>query len=87
MPFAVSDSVKRRAANKVLAGLGSEMLAVLEHHFRRSYAISLDPNDSSKFSLDQLHFALSVLLGEHHANVLLSQMTKEIEQLATEQTH
>lgn len=76
-----SDGIKRKAVNTVLATLGEEMMEVVKYHLRRSYSISLDPNDQSKFSLDQLHFALSVLIGEGGANNLLNQVTHEIEEL------
>jgi hypothetical protein len=76
-----SDRVKRQAANIVLARLGEEMSDVVKYHLHRSYSISLEPNEQSKFSLDQLHFALSVLLGEGGANNLLNQVTHEIEEL------
>jgi hypothetical protein len=81
MPVAVSDIVKRQAANTVLARLGEEMIEVVKYHLRRSYAISLAPNDNSNFSLDQLHFGLSVMLGEGSANNLLKQITEEINEL------
>lgn len=53
-------------------------------HLRR-YGVILDSRDTSKFSLDQLHFGLSVLLGEGTANNLLEQITKEIDELQSEQ--
>ena len=82
-----SDSIRRRAASIVLGRLGEEMMGVVEHHLRRSYGISLKQEDSSKFSLEQLHFALSVLLGEGHANNLLRQITIEMEEIMREQVH
>jgi len=82
MPATVSDSVKRKAANIVLARLGEEMIAVVKYHMRRSYAISLAPDDTSRFSLEQLHFGLSVMLGEGHANNLLRQITDEIKEIS-----
>lgn len=81
MPITVSNSIKRKAANTVLARLGEEMIEVVKYHLRRSYAISLEPNDDSSFSLDQLHFGLSVMLGEGSANNLLRQITEEISEL------
>ena len=81
MPAVVSDIVKRQAANTVLARLGEEMIEVVKYHLRRSYAISLAPNDNSNFSLDQLHFGLSVMLGEGSANNLLKQIAEEINEL------
>lgn len=81
MPAVVSDIVKRQAANTVLARLGEEMIEVVKYHLRRSYAISLAPNDNSTFSLDQLHFGLSVMLGEGSANNLLKQIAEEINEL------
>ena len=86
MPLMVSDIVKRQAANTVLARLGEEMIEVVKYHLRRSYAISLAPDDNSKFSLDQLHFGLSVMLGEGSANNLLKQITEEINELVRTQT-
>ena len=85
MSVTISESVKRKAANTVLARLGEEMIEVVKYHLRRSYAISLAPNDNSKFSLDQLHFGLSVMLGEGSANNLLRQITDEINELARTQ--
>lgn len=82
-----SNSIKREAANTVLARLGQEMIEVIKHHLRRSYAISFDPQDESKFSLEQLHFALSVLLGEGHANDLMRQIAEEIKELTNSQAH
>lgn len=87
MSNAASDSVKRRAANIVLARLGEEMMEVVERHLRRSYGISLTSGDTSKFSLEQLHFGLSVLLGEGSANNLLQQITREIDGILNEQIH
>jgi hypothetical protein len=87
MPLAASDRIKRKAANIVLARLGEDMIVVVKHHLRRSYAISFDPDDDSKFSLEQLHFGLSVMLGEGSANNLLSQITAEIKSLMPEQMH
>ncbi len=87
MPSEVSDSVKRHAANTVLDRLGQEMSEVVRFHLRRSYAISFSPDDDSKFSLDQLHFGLSVMLGEGHANNLLRQVTEEIKGLTRQQMH
>lgn len=81
MPVTVSDSIKRQAANSVLARLGEEMIEVVKYHLRRSYAISFAPNDTSSFSLDQLHFGLSVMLGEGSANNILKQITEEINEL------
>ena len=81
MPITVSDSVKRQAANTVLARLGEEMIEVVKYHLRRSYAISFDPTDDSPFSLEQLHFGLSLMLGEGHANSLLRQITEEIKEI------
>jgi len=85
MPITVSDSLKRQAANTVLARLGEEMIEVVKYHLRRSYAISLAPNDNSTFSLDQLHFGLSVMLGEGSANNLLRQISEEIHELTRTQ--
>ena len=78
MPKAVIDSIKRRAASIVLARMGKEMAQVMQSHLQRSYGISLTEGDPSIFSFDQLHFGLSVLLGEGNANILLQQITKEI---------
>ena len=81
----VSESLKREAANRVLQRLGEEMIEVVKYHIRRSYAISFDPKDESHFSLDQLHFALSVMLGEGSANSLLNQISQEIKELSQAQ--
>jgi hypothetical protein len=85
MSVTVSDDVKRQAANTVLARLGEEMIEVVKYHLRRSYAISLAANDGSHFSLDQLHFALSVMLGEGSANNILKQIIEEINELGRAQ--
>jgi hypothetical protein len=85
MSVTVSDNVKRQAANTVLARLGEEMIEVVKYHLRRSYAISFAPNDASSFSLDQLHFALAVMLGEGSANNILGQITEEINELGRAQ--
>jgi hypothetical protein len=77
----VTESLKREAANWVLQRLGEEMIEVVKYHLRRSYAISFDPKDPSPMSLDQLHFGLSVMLGEGHANNLLRQITEEIQEM------
>ena len=87
MPPTVTDSVKRKAANTVLSRLGEEMIEVVKYHLRRSYAISFAPEDESKFSLDQLHFGLCVMLGEGSANNILSQITHEIEEITQGQMH
>ena len=87
MPVAVSDRIKREAASIVLARLGEDMIAVVKYHLRRSYGISFDPDDASKFSLEQLHFGLSVMLGEGSANNLLPQIIEEIKTLMQEQIH
>lgn len=87
MPSSVSDSVKRQAANTVLARLGEEMMEVVKYHLHRSYAISFALNETSKFSLDQLHFGLSVMLGEGTANNILQQIKREIDELQREQLH
>ena len=81
MPIAVTEGLKREAANKVLHRLGEEMIEVIKYHLRRSYAISFDPKDDSPMSLEQLHFGLSVMLGEGHANELLRQISEEIEEI------
>ena len=75
-----SDSLKREAANRVLDRLGSDMVEVIKFHMKRSYGISFDQKAESPFSLDQLHFALSVMLGEGHANNLLKQIVEEIKE-------
>jgi hypothetical protein len=87
MPLAANDRIKRKAANIVLARLGEDMIVVVKHHLRRSYAISFDPDDDSKFSLEQLHFGLSVMLGEGSANNILPQIAEEIKTLMQEQMH
>ena len=87
MPATASDSIKRQAANTVLARLGEEMIEVVKYHLRRSYAISLGPNDTSMFSLEQLHFGLSVMLGEGSANNILKQITQEINELLQAEAH
>jgi hypothetical protein len=61
------------------------MIEVVKYHLRRSYAISFAPNDVSSFSLDQLHFALAVMLGEGSANNILGQITEEINELGRAQ--
>lgn len=86
MPSTVSDSIKRQAANTVLARLGEEMIEVVKYQSRR-YGISFALDDDSKFSLDQLHYALSVLLGEGTANNILKQITQEINELVQTQAH
>jgi hypothetical protein len=80
MPDATG-TVMRKAANIALNRLGEEMFEVVAYHLRRSYAITFDPNDDSRFSLDQLHFALSVMLGEGRANNVLQQVVDEIRDL------
>lgn len=85
MSVTITESVKRQAANIVLARLGEEMIEVVKYHLRRSYAISFTPNDDSHFSLDQLHFGLSVMLGEGSANNLLTQISEEINELCRTQ--
>ena len=74
-------SVMRKAANIALNRLGEEMFEVVAYQLRRSYAITFEPNDDSQFSLDQLHFALSVMLGEGSANNVLRQVVDEIRDL------
>ena len=85
MSVTVSDNIKRQAANTVLARLGEELTEVVKYHLRRSYAISLAPNDGSTFSLDQLHFALAVMLGEGSANNILKQISEEINEIGNVQ--
>jgi hypothetical protein len=85
MSVTVSDNIKRQTANTVLARLGEEMIEVVKYHLRRSYAISLAPNDDSAFSLDQLHFGLAVMLGEGSANNILKQITEELNELGKAQ--
>ena len=81
MPVASGEQLKRQAANIVLARLGEEMIEVVKYHLRRSYGISLAPNDDSHFALDQLHFGLSVMLGEGSANNILKQISDELNEL------
>jgi hypothetical protein len=80
MPRAASDLVKRKAASIVLATLGEGTRQLVEQHLSR-YGVSLDVKESSKFSLDQLHFGLSVLLGEGMANMLLQQIIIQIDEI------
>ena len=84
---AASDEIKRRAANVVLGRLGEEMIEVVKLHLRRSYSITFDLKDNAKFSLDQLHFGLSVLLGEGLANNLMRQIKDEIDEISKVQIH
>jgi hypothetical protein len=74
-------SVMRKAANIALNTLGEEMFEVLAYQLRRSYAITFDPDDDTQFSLEQLHFALCVMLGEGSANNVLRQVVDEIHEL------
>ncbi|HKU49572.1 MAG TPA: hypothetical protein VJP79_06455 [Nitrososphaera sp.] len=76
-----TDDIKRKAVFIALNRLGEEMFEVIRYHLHRSYAISFDPDDPSKFSLEQLHFALSVMLGQGTANNVLRQVTDEIREL------
>ena len=57
------------------------MADVIKYHLRRSYAITFDETEDATFSLDQLHFALSVMLGEGSANNLLRQISEEMKML------
>ena len=82
MQTTVSDSMKREAANRVLQRLGEEMIEVIKYHLRRSFAISFDPKDNSPLSLEQLHFGLSVMLGEGTANNVLKQITDELKEMS-----
>ena len=74
-------SIMRKAANIALNRLGEEMFEVLAYQLRRSYAITFDPDDDTQFSLEQLHFALCVMLGEGSANNVLRQVVDEIHEL------
>jgi hypothetical protein len=65
-----------KATNMVLALLGEEMAEVIKYHLRCSCAISFA--DDATVSLDQLHFAPSVLLGDGTANSILGQIASEI---------
>jgi hypothetical protein len=85
MRSAASNEIKRKAANIVLSRLGAEMDGVIKYHLKRSYAICLEREDESNFSLDRVHFGLSLLLGQGHANELLRQMTEEIKILLSGQ--
>jgi hypothetical protein len=78
LSIAATDTIKRKAANIVLSRLGEEMMEVIKFHLRRSYGISMAADDPSTFSLEQLHFGLSVMLGEGSANNLLRQIADEI---------
>lgn len=71
----------------MLATLGEETIAVIKNNLSRSYAISFVVDDDSKFLLDQLHFGLSVMMGESSANNILSQITREIDNILLEQMH
>ena len=75
-------TIMRKAANIALSRLGEEMFEVLAFQLRRSYAITFDPNDDTQFSLEKLHFALCVMLGEGSANNVLRQVVDEIHELA-----
>jgi hypothetical protein len=85
MNSAPANRIKREAARIVLARLGEDMIEIVKHHLKRSYDISFDPKDDSTFSLDQLHFGLSVMLGEGHASNLLRQINDEIKTLSRSQ--
>jgi len=87
MSATMTERMKREAVNIVLERLGTEMFEVVKFHLKRSYAISLNLNDDSSLSLDQLHFGLSVILGEGHANNLLSQVVREIKEMPNKETH
>ena len=80
MPIQASCKVVREAAVKVLDRLGQEMFEVIKYHLKRSYAISFAPDDESPLSLDQLHFALSVMLGDGTANNILKQIADELQE-------
>ena len=84
---AENDEIKRKAANVVLGRLGEEMIDVVKLHLRRAYDINFDPKENSKFSLDQLYFGLSVLLGEGLAKNLMGQIKEEIDILSRVQVH
>jgi hypothetical protein len=74
-------SIMRKAVNIALNRLGEEMFEVLAYQLRRSYAITFDPTDDTQFSLEQLHFALCVMLGEGSANNVHRQVVDEIREL------
>ncbi|HKX81084.1 MAG TPA: hypothetical protein VJL54_02410 [Nitrososphaera sp.] len=80
MPKDASDKVKRQAAAKVLDSVGGDMNDILTRHLR-DYDVSLDPAASSPFSLEQLHFGLSVLFGDSNANNILQQIVEQIEEI------
>jgi hypothetical protein len=80
-----SKEIKMKAVNIVLGRLGTEMDAVIKYHLKRSYAVSVDREDGSDFSLDRIHFGLALLLGQGQANELLRQIAEEIKILSSGQ--
>ena len=79
---AVGVEIKKKIAVEVLHRLSDDMFDVIKYHLSGYYSISLDAEDNKAFSLDQLHFGLSVLLGEGAANNILRQISNEINQYA-----
>jgi hypothetical protein len=85
MKSAAIKEIKRKAANIVFSRFGAEMDSIIKYHLKPSYALCLAREDEYDFSLDRIHFGLSLMLGQSHANELLRQMTEEIKILLSEQ--
>lgn len=83
----ISNEIKRKAANNVLDNLRLELVDLIKSHLTRSYGISFTSDDDSQFSLEQLHFGLSLMLGEEMANGILNDITAEMHDLLQIQLH
>lgn len=86
MQLSVEVGVKNRAVNQVLERLGQEMFEIVRNQLHLNYAISLEEAQSefTIYAVPELHYALSKLLGVSAANLLVSEIDREVERLLSE---
>ena len=64
----------------VLARLGDDNLVMLKENLKSQYKIDLDSEDS--FTLEELQIALQRFLGDHGARLLITEIVREIKEIA-----
>jgi hypothetical protein len=79
MASQVADDMKREAIIAVFSRLGEDNLAMLKHNLRTDYKIDLENNT---FTLEELQVALHRFMGGNGANLLISEIHKEMRLLA-----
>ena len=80
MSSQVADTLKREAIIAVFSRLGEDNLAMLKHNLRMDYKIGLDRDYT--FTLEEVQIALHRFMGGNGANLLISEIHKEMRLLA-----